>query len=138
MGDFLVSKDQKAEFLALIRDSLATLRELADDGDYEAVSADGRIATDENPPPISQHVTPPDNPKQILVRRKKEMGIASWMKLALMARKVLICQQEKDREDGILGSAREFVRSGILRGLPRFLKSDVFNVGSSHALYLEE
>jgi hypothetical protein len=40
--------------------------------------------------------------------------------------------------DPLFGSAREFVRSGILRGLPRFLKSDVFNVGSSHALYLEE
>jgi hypothetical protein len=36
------------------------------------------------------------------------------------------------------GSEREFVRRGILRGLPHFLKSDVFNVGSSHALYLEE
>ena len=38
----------------------------------------------------------------------------------------------------IIGSEREFVRRGILRGLPHFLKSDVFNVGSSHALYLEE
>lgn len=36
------------------------------------------------------------------------------------------------------GSAREFVRSGILRGLPHFLKSDEFGVRGSHALYLQE
>ena len=36
------------------------------------------------------------------------------------------------------GSAREFVRSGILRGLPRFLKSDVFGVGGSHTFCLQE
>jgi hypothetical protein len=32
------------------------------------------------------------------------------------------------------GSPQEFVRSGILRGLPVFLKSDVFGVGHHHAL----
>jgi hypothetical protein len=32
------------------------------------------------------------------------------------------------------GSPQEFVRSGILRGFPDFLKSDVFSVGHSHAL----
>jgi hypothetical protein len=34
----------------------------------------------------------------------------------------------------IRGSPQEFVRSGILRGFPDFLKSDVFSVGHSHAL----
>ena len=34
----------------------------------------------------------------------------------------------------LLGSPQEFVRSGILRGFPDFLKSDVFSVGHSHAL----
>jgi hypothetical protein len=34
----------------------------------------------------------------------------------------------------IYGSAQEFVKSGILRDLPDFLKSDVFGVGDGHAL----
>jgi hypothetical protein len=32
-----------------------------------------------------------------------------------------------------LGSPREFVRRGILRGFPGFLKSDIFGVGHGHA-----
>ena len=35
------------------------------------------------------------------------------------------------------GSPQEFVRSGILRGFPGFLKSDVFGVGHGHALGLQ-
>src|ERR1035441_433528 len=37
------------------------------------------------------------------------------------------------RHDHLPGP-QEFVRSGILRGFPDFLKSDVFSVGHSHAL----
>jgi hypothetical protein len=33
-----------------------------------------------------------------------------------------------------LGAPQEFVRTGILRGLLDFLKSDVFGVGDGHAL----
>jgi hypothetical protein len=31
------------------------------------------------------------------------------------------------------GSPQEFITSGILRGFPVFLKSDVFGVGHGHA-----
>jgi len=33
----------------------------------------------------------------------------------------------------LIGSPQEFVKSGILRSLPGFLKSDVFGVGHGHA-----
>ena len=33
-----------------------------------------------------------------------------------------------------LRSPQEFVKSGILRGFPEFLKSDVFGVGDGHTL----
>jgi hypothetical protein len=38
----------------------------------------------------------------------------------------------------IVGSEREFVRSAILRGLPDFLKRDVFRVGDRHPLGLQQ
>lgn len=48
-------------------------------------------------------------------------------------------QDEAEQEGGYSldtnkGSPQEFVESGILRGLPGFLKSDVFGVGHGHAL----
>ena len=36
-----------------------------------------------------------------------------------------------------LGSPQEFVNSGILRGFPDFLKSDIFGVGNGHAACLQ-
>ena len=33
-----------------------------------------------------------------------------------------------------LGSPQEFVTSGILRGFPGFLKSDIFGIGHRHTL----
>jgi hypothetical protein len=36
------------------------------------------------------------------------------------------------------GSAREFVKSGTLRGLLGVLKNDVLGVGNGHTLYFQE
>jgi hypothetical protein len=38
----------------------------------------------------------------------------------------------------LFGSAQEFVKSGILRGLRDFVKCDVFGVGDGHALRFQE
>jgi hypothetical protein len=42
--------------------------------------------------------------------------------------------KNRRRPQEIYGSPQEFVRIGILRGLPVFLKSDAFGVGHHHAL----
>jgi len=44
------------------------------------------------------------------------------------------CYPYGSRPDTILGSPQEFVTSGILRGFPGLLKSDIFGVGHGHAL----
>jgi hypothetical protein len=47
-------------------------------------------------------------------------------------------QSKVTRLPAYFGSAQEFVKSGILRGLRDFVKCDVFGVGDGHALRFQE
>jgi hypothetical protein len=57
-------------------------------------------------------------------------GVGSRSRVASLMKQVSI--QYK------LGSAQQFVKSGILRGFPDFLKSDVFGIRGGHAFRLQE
>ena len=67
------------------------------------------------------------------MRTSKYLILGGGM-VAGYAAKQLVETGLKPRELTIVGSPQEFVKSGILRGFPDLLKSDVFGVGHRHAL----